>query len=86
MCTPVQVAELVDQYRQPRAACKAILQHALAAWRMVGAGDNVAVLVVRFGWQGYQEAGGSFAPRFSLASAQHPCGVSSAPAQLFWAH
>ena len=65
----------MDQHRHPPEACKAILQHALAAWRMVGAGDNIAVLVVRFGWQGHREAGGSFTHGFSLASAHHPSEV-----------
>ena len=51
----LQVTELVDKHRQPKEACKAILQAALAAWRCVGAGDNIAVLVVRFAWDGQQQ-------------------------------
>ena len=72
----LQVAELVDLYRHPREACKAILQHAMSAWRMVGAGDNIAVLVVRFGEHGQPEVGSSHSPGFSLAPPRHAPEVS----------
>ena len=46
----MQVLALVQQHKQPEAASRAICRHALAAWRAVGAADNIAVVVIAFDW------------------------------------
>ena len=45
-----QVMGLVRRHGQPEAAGRAIFRHALAAWREMGAADNLAVVVVAFDW------------------------------------
>ena len=68
----------MQQHPHPEAACKAIVQHALAQWRALEAADNITVLVVRLVWAGEEVL---MAPASSMApsSATEPSTEPDAP-------